>query len=371
MVGLSKFLCAGAFLLLLTSLCPRQCFAQAQTGNSSCDTSAKQQADQPQQSKDQIRAKVNEVVVPVTATDATGELVFDLTQNDFHIFDHGVEQKIDHWDLGGDPLAVALLIETSSRVRAIAPAIHSMSSIFTETVMAFSGEAAVITYDSGVEVHQTFTQDHYLVGEAIADVRFQVPARKLYDGMAKAVELLEAQPPTYRRILLVIGESQDEKSTAKLGVVVREAAEANISIYAVGLSSIGADLRGNGNGDAPLNLPGLPPMAAKPCVDFAGNPCFDFMSPAMWILERGADVIKNHHLEVAAAATGGIHYHGFHDNTIRDALDRIGAEIHGQYIISYAPSPDPRAGFNEIKVTVSRPNVTVRTRPGYFGSPIQ
>jgi len=356
---------------MLTSFAANECCGQSQTSGTLPDPGANQQTNQPPQSKDQIRTKVNEVVVPVTATDVRGELIFDLTQNEFHVFDNGVEQKIDHWDLGGDPLAVALVIETSSRVRAIAPAIHSLSSIFTETVMALDGEAAVITYDSGVEVHQLFTQDHYVVEAAITDVRFQVPARKLYDGMAKAVELLEAQPSTYRRILLVIGESQDEKSTAKLGEVVREAARENISIYAVGLSSIGADLRGNGSGDAPLNLPGLPPMAATPCVDISGHPCFDLMSPAMWILERGSDGIKNHHLEVAAAATGGIHYHGFRDNTIRDALDRIGAEIHGQYIISYAPSPDPHPGFNEIKVTVSRPNVSLRTQPGYFAAPIQ
>ncbi len=368
MEGLLKYICACACILLFASVPALQSVAQTQPVGSSPDQTAKQQTNQPPQSKDQIRTKVNEVVVPVTVTDADGELVFDLTQKDFHIFDKGVEQSIDHCDLGGDALAVALVIETSSRVRAIAPAIHSMSSIFTETVMAVSGEAAVITYDSGVEVHEPFTQDHDEVGTAIAKVKFQVAARKLYDGMAKAVELLEAQPPTYRRILLVIGESQDEKSTAKLGQVVREAAKANISIYAVGLSSVGADLRGNGNGDAPLNLPGLPPMAATPCVDFKGHPCFDFMSPAMWILERGMDDIKNHKLEVAAAATGGIHYHGLRDKKIRNALDKIGAEMHGQYILSYVPSPDPRPGFNEIKVTVSRPNVSLRTRPGYYVS---
>jgi hypothetical protein len=34
--------------------------------------------------------------------------------------------------------------------------------------------------------------------------------------------------------------------------------------------------------------------------------------------------------------------------------------------LSYRPSSEQTAGFHEIKVTVARPEVTVRTRPGYI-----
>ena len=83
--------------------------------------------------------------------------MLDLTQKDFRVFDNGVEQTINHWEMGGDPLAVALVIETSSHISMMAPVIHGMGSIFTETVMALSGKATVITYDSTVEVRQPFT----------------------------------------------------------------------------------------------------------------------------------------------------------------------------------------------------------------------
>jgi hypothetical protein len=69
---------------------------------------------------------------------------------------------------------------------------------------------------------------------------------------------------------------------------------------------------------------------------------------------------------VAAAATGGVHYRALRDRTVRTALDQIGGELHAQYIVGYAPSDQRTAGFHEIKVTVVRPNVTVRTRLGYF-----
>jgi VWFA-related protein len=317
------------------------------------------QSPQLLQSQEKIRTRVNEVIVPVTVTNKSGNLILDLSQKDFRIFDNGVEQSITAWDLGGDPLAVALVIETSSRIQPMAPAIYRMSSIFTESVMALNGEAAVITYDSGVEVHQLFTNDHDAIGKAISGVKFEVSQRKLYDGMAKAVDLLMAQPSTFRRIMLVLGESEDDGSEATLGQVVRNASNANVSIYAVGTSSVAADFRSD-SGIAPLKIPGLPTINAAGPAGFA-----------IWLLERGTSKIKNHQLEIAAAATGGIHYRTFRDATIAKALDAIGSELHAQYILTYSPGKDPRTGFNEIKVTVSRSDVTIRARPGYYVPPSQ
>jgi VWFA-related protein len=93
----------------------------------------------------------------------------------------------------------------------------------------------------------------------------------------------------------------------------------------------------------------------------------DLAPVAVWLVTRGTNEIKNHQLEMAAAATGGVHYRAIRDRAVRSALDRIGSEIHAQYVMSYRPSvAEQTAGFHDIKVTVTRPGVTVRTRPGYF-----
>jgi VWFA-related protein len=315
----------------------------------------------------QIRVVTNEIVVPITVTDSRGEFVLDLEQKDFRVFDDTAEQTIDHWDLGGDPLSVALLIDTSSRLQSLAPAFHSTASIFTETVMALDGEAAVITYDSTVEVRQPFTPDHEAVAKAIAQTQFNVPEMRLYDGMAQAIDILKAQPANRRRILLIIGESQDYGSASTLKEVAREAAQNSISIYAVGASSAAADMRGHATEPVPLKLPKLPPVTSKPCVDRAGHPCaLDLVAPAFWLIERGTNQISNHQLDVAAAATGGIHYGAARDSAMRNAFDKIGGELHAQYIVSYRPRGQRSVGYHRINVTVSRPDVSVRARPGYY-----
>ena len=56
------------------------------------------------QQKHAIRVRVNEVTAPVIVRDPKGEMVFDLRQDNFRVYDNGAEQKIDHFDVGGDPL---------------------------------------------------------------------------------------------------------------------------------------------------------------------------------------------------------------------------------------------------------------------------
>jgi VWFA-related protein len=315
-----------------------------------------------------IRVNVNEVIVPVTVLNSKGEMVFDLAKDNFHIYDNGVEQTIEQFDIGGGRLAVALVIETSSHIQMMAPAIRRMGSVFTETVMAPEGRAAVITYDSTVEVRQPFTEDHDAIERAINKVEFKAPEMHLYDAMSTAVGLLKMQPPNFRRIMLILGESQDQSSGSKLGLVLREVQLANISIYAVGPSSTAADLRYGTNGSSTVPLPkGFPPTSTQaPPRGAMGESYFDLLTPAIWLLSRGTNEIKDHQLEVAVASTGGVHYRAFRDRTIQSALDKIGGEIHAQYILSYTPNVGGPPGFHKINVAVGRPKAIVRTRPGYF-----
>jgi VWFA-related protein len=339
-----------------------------------------QEREEGRQAGNEIHVYTNEVIAPVTVLDKRGQFVLDLEQKDFHVFDNGVEQRIVHWDLGGDPLAVAVVIETSSHIERMAPVIRGMGSIFTETVMALNGEAAVITFDSTVEVRQPFTKDHDAIQSAVAAVQFEAPEMRLHDAMATAVDLLKAQPPTYRRVMLIVGESQDSASDAKLGLVLREAQLANIAIYGIGVSSSKADLLstmhasksdtsdglGTTGGDFSSrdHRPYVAPSGVAEHAEQQGS--FDYMTPAIWLIMLGVNKIKDHQLELAVAATGGVHYHAYRDRTVRSALDEIGGELHAQYVLGYVASTEPANGFHEIRVTVERPEDSVRARPGYY-----
>ena len=176
--------------------------------------------------------------------------------------------------------------------------------------------------------------------------------------------------------MLIIGESEDDASTAKLQNVLRNAERADISIYVVGPSSTSADVRRLSDVPIQLKLPHLPPITGdEPCVQrLPGGsevPCISFARPALWLLERGTNEMKHHELVVAAAATGGIDYRAMRDSALQDALDRIGGELHAQYVLTYRPNAPRAVGFHAIEVVVSRPKLSVRARPAYYLGPEQ
>lgn len=353
-------------------------WGQAPAGPLPPKPGAQPQTAPPPKAKNEIRVRVNEVTAPVTVRDRKGELVLDLGKGDFHVFDNGVEQTIDHFDLGGDPLAIALVTETSSRIEALMPAIRSTGIVFSQTVMAQTGEAAVISYNDSIDVLQPFTTDHDLVEKAIHRLQIGTSGSRLYDALSRGVELLERQPTNRRRVIVTLGEAIDTGSEEKLGAVLREAQLANVSIYTIGLSTTAAELRGKPRQYSPPQIgpPGTYPVptppgtAPTPSVEQevqGGN--VDLLALALWVVERAANEVHNHPLEVAATATGGLYVRTFRDRSIESAMDEIGGELHAQYTLGYRPPGEEPSGFHEIKVKVSRPGVKVRTRPGYYLAP--
>jgi len=68
------------------------------------------QTPEPQDPRGKIVQRVSVVVVPVTVKNSAGELVTDLQQNDFRVFEDGAEQPIELFSVDAFPLSAAILI---------------------------------------------------------------------------------------------------------------------------------------------------------------------------------------------------------------------------------------------------------------------
>jgi VWFA-related protein len=325
---------------------------------------------QPEQApppKNTIRVQANEVVAPVVVTDSTGEMILSLRQKDFHVFDDGVEEPIEHFGLGGEPLSIVLLVENSARITPLLPAIRKSGSVFAQPVLGLTAEAAVLEYDNSARTLVRFTTAPDPLQQAINNLQPGDGGANLYDAMQRAISLLEERPQGQRRILLVVGEAQDTGSGSTLGEVLRHAQVANVTIYSVGLSTTAAMWRTKPP-DYGAQLPPLPTGDERQdeMNREMQNGGADLMALAMWLLETGKNAIGPNSLAVASKSTGGLHVNTLKDRAIERAMDAIGGELHAQYTIGYRPSGDKASGYHEIKVTVDRPGVTVRTRPGYY-----
>lgn len=321
-----------------------------------------------------IRVRVSLVSAPVVVVDAKGQPILDLQQKDFHITDEGVGQTIESFDLGGEPVAAVFVFETSSRIQPLLPAIQKSAIVFTQTVVGPSGEAAVVSYDSSVNTLLPFSTDSDRIEKTIANLKAGNSGAHLYDALSSAVGLLRNGPIGKRRAIVVVGEANDDGSEQKLGRVLREAQLANIVIYSVGLSTTSASLRAPVTQSAPptgtppgtFGGPSFPGTAQTPTSQqqYGGN--IDLLGLAEWAVRNATAVVKDRPLEVAATATGGTYESVFRDTKIETAIDEIGGELNSQYMLSYRPTSAENPGYHQIKVTVDRPGVKVRTRPGYY-----
>ena len=336
----------------------------------------------PKDTQAKVKVHVALVNTPVTVRDGRGDMVHNLEARDFQITDNGVAQQISHFDLGGDPLSMVILLQTSSRIAPLLPQVRKTGILFTQTVMGPTGEAAVVGFNDSVDKLQDFTTNADLIENTIAQLGPGTSGSKLYDGMAVGVEMLSGHPqatadkPGRRRVLMILSEASDAGSEAKLGEVLRQAQLANVTIYSVGLSTTRAELQAKPKDTRPkITPPGtfpLPPQPGTPQTPTSeenryGN--IDLMAAAVWAVQHIHDQVKDHALEVAATATGGAHLPTFKDRSIEKAIDEIGGELHSQYTLSYTPTGSDAAGYHEIKVNIVRKkakNLKVRARPGYY-----
>lgn len=340
----------------------------------------------PKDDRGRIKVRVNLVSTPVTVRDGSGEMVTSLNPKDFRVLDNGVEQTISHFDVGGDPLSLVLVIETSSRIQAILPAVRKTGIVFTQTVMGPTGEAAVLGFNDSVDKLADFTSDADKIEKTVGSLRMGTSGMRLYDALSVAVEMLTSRPeagsggpdknPGRRRVILALSEATDSGSQMKLGEVLHQAQLANVTIYTVGLSTTSAELRAEPKQVAPqLSPPGTfprPPLAGTPqtpTTEAQRDANIDILAAAVWAIQHIHNEVKDHALEVATTATGGEHLSTFKDRSIEKAMDQIGGELHAQYSISFSPAGTDPTGYHEIKVEVSRPGLKVRARPGYYLPP--
>jgi len=327
------------------------------------------------------KIKLRSILVntPVTVRDSRGEMVHTLEASEFKITDNGVEQTITHFDLGGEPLSLVVVVETSSRVEPMLPQIRKSGILISQTVMGPTGEAAIVGFDDRVEKLLDFTNSSDAIEKTMSRLKDGESGARLFDAMSKAVEMLSSRPEAseselgHRRVMLVIAEAHDSGSEDKLGEVLRRAQLANITIYAVGLSSTKADLLKKpeehkairSTPDGIFGTPPPPGTVQTPTTDQQGQGV-SLLPLAVWAVMHAKDQVTKHQLEIAAAATGGMHVSAWKDKTIEKVIDEMGGELHAQYTLSYTPNDSNTAGYHEIQVTIDRPELKVRARPGYY-----
>src|SRR5665213_1006065 len=199
-----------------------------------------------------IRVSVNEVIVPITVTDAKGRFVSDLTKSDFKIFDENREQKIDFFSHEqSQPVVIGFLIDTSNGMMIHWDKYKEAASELILNLLPgdkkYSGY--LITYGNAPELVADTSSDSEKMVEKMAKIK-PAGGAALFDAIYMACtsrKTVQGEPYEPRRVIVVIGDGHDTSSKKSLQEVIEIAQRNLVTVYAMSTVAFGMRAEGEDN----------------------------------------------------------------------------------------------------------------------------
>jgi VWFA-related protein len=317
-----------------------------------------------------FRTTVNIVAAPTTVLDRHGNFVHDLKPSEFRVLDKGVLQDIKV-DVSFLPISLVVAVQADGAVESVLPRVQRIGPMLKDLVFGENGEAAIVSFDHRIQLLQDFTNDPDRVAEGLKKLRAGSLSSRLIDAVDESVRLLRRRPGDRRRVILLISESRDKGSSGRVRETLAAAEFQNVSLYAVNIPRVVTALTARAPAPRPDPIPAtahrLPGGAAVTPETTSGIGNYGNVMPAFEEIIRGVKAIFiPNPVEVFTKYTGGKEQRFVDLKGLEKAIGAIGNELHAQYLITYTPSNKSDGGYHEIKIEVTRPELTVRTRPGYW-----
>lgn len=329
---------------------------------------------QQQQPPPGFEVKSRLVLVPVNVTDQKGRNVEGLGADDFVILDNNRSHPatVDSTITAGSPIALAVAVQSSGISSAALAHIRKIGAMIPPLLTGERGCASLVDFAAHVRWRQECTASAEALSRAFASVGTGEPRTgRLLDAVDEAVERLRKRT-NMRRVLFLISEARDRGSKAALGDVLTNAQLAGVTIYAATYSAFQTALIAKPGDNEPPPIPQPPPWVPR---GVPGEPPGRERVPIPPIEQRG-DILgglgelkqagKVNAAKALAHGTGGLVYSFARQKGLEDAIEKLGAELHTQYILAFTPrSLEP--GYHRLDVRLKRPgSYRIRSRPGYW-----
>jgi VWFA-related protein len=352
--------------------------------------SAGAQTSAPSSAGSQVTAlsvRSNLVLVPALVKTKSGELVFELTADDFILTDNGVPQSLQlEPDTDTQPVALAIIVQTGGGGAAHLGDYRGLDAVLDAVVGNVPHRVAVVSFDSKPRLERDFTTDTDVAIRTIGNLQEGDPGAAILDALNFGINLLRQQPPDYRRAVLLFSETIDDGSQTSFEEAIRTVDDTNTAIYSFGFSSTKKAVKHEGS---KLPRPGGTPYESEP---YAKGGCMSHEQDAdpdahgkrsVQALDCASDLIPPLRLarmayiaardglqrnvpESVAQLTGG-EYFSFKDaTTLSRHLITISNDAPNYYVLSFhpqSPLPGPHALNLKLK---DRPELQLSSRNSYW-----
>jgi hypothetical protein len=190
------------------------------------------------QDNSQFSVRSNLVFLPTRVQAKSGDTIYGLRPEQFLVEDNGVWQVVN---VDEDPefsgLSLVVVVQCSRSAELELKKMKGLPAMIEGITGAAPHEVAVVAYGA----------DHYLLGDfSRSSVETRIAFTKLRDCSSRfaatidavdfAIQMLNRRKTHYRRAILLIGETRDHGSKAKLNEVVAELGITDTVIYSVAFS---------------------------------------------------------------------------------------------------------------------------------------
>ncbi|MFP5275787.1 MAG: VWA domain-containing protein [Acidobacteriota bacterium] len=300
------------------------------------------------QSQATFSTTTTEVLVPTLVEQKNGNILYGLKQKDFILEDNGVPQKIHvQEEMDTAPVALVVAVELGGASVLEFDKLAKLGPLLDLFLADPRSRVALVGYDSTQHLIQDFTHAGDQVNQELKQLLPGDGGAATLDTISYAVNLLQTQPRSFRRVLLLISEKRDHGSKhAKPAGIIRQIGESDVLVLSVAFSpgeaEFAHDLKDNGE-DRTLN-----------------------MVSALAMLVKGFR--KNVTKEIAAMS-GGEYTTFTGDRKFEARVVNAAKHMRNRYLITFSPS-DPTPGLHTIKVrTVQDYGAKIVARADYWLGP--
>ena len=277
-----------------------------------------------------FRSGASMVALNVTVLDGK-KPVAGLGQQDFEVFEDGVQQNVRFFESKAVPLDVILLLDSSSSMNDKMDVVHNAARGFMK-MLREGDRGAVVSFADSVAVLQALTSDPQAIETAINSTQAR-GSTSLYNAIYVALKQFGRSASdageVRRQAIAVLSDGEDTASVVAFEDVMALARKTGVGIYTIALQSQFAVLRSGG--------------AKKQFSD------------------------AEYAMKSLAQETGAQSFFPGSVHELKGVYDIITNELAAQYSLGYSPSNGRSDGrYRRIVVRVAtNPNYRPRTRTGY------
>lgn len=336
-----------------------------------------QQNDAPQTT---LTVRSTLVEVPALVKTRKGEIVFELTAEDFQLTDDGVPQHLNLVeDTDSQPLALAVVVETGGTGTSHLSDYRQLDAILDSLIGHVDHRVAVIGFDSHPHLLLPFSSTTADASRQLAHLQQGDPGAAILDAVAFAVDQLRAQPLTFRRAILLLSETIDQGSSTTLSEALRLISNTNTTMYSFAYSStrsaIGHEAHKFERPDEPGPQHGCFSRDGAD-AEYNGHyskqvlDCISDLAPplrlATMAFVTARNSLRNNTSESVAHLTGGEFAHFRDAKDLQAKLISVSNDVPNYYVLSFHPS-SPTPGLHALHLALKdRPDLVLQSRSEYW-----